>query len=147
MAFSNFRDPQPDDRVVYIGGSFDLMHAGHLERLKKAREMGTFVYAGVWSNETANYFKGSNHPILSLHERVLMVLACSYVDDVIIGAPYHIGEELINSLHIKKVCMESTFYNDILEERRDQDPFEVPKKLGIFEELKIENHMSVEVIA
>jgi ethanolamine-phosphate cytidylyltransferase len=90
MHFSNRREPKPTDKVVFISGSFDLLHNGHIERLKKARSLGDFLYVGVWQDDTVNYFRGSNYPILSLHERVLMVLACQYADDVVIGTPYQI---------------------------------------------------------
>jgi ethanolamine-phosphate cytidylyltransferase len=88
MHFSNNREPKASDKVVYISGSFDLLHNGHIETLKQAKAQGDFLFVGVWSDDVVNYFKGSNYPILSLHERVLMVLACKYVDDVVVGAPY-----------------------------------------------------------
>jgi ethanolamine-phosphate cytidylyltransferase len=90
MHFSNNREPKPTDKVVYIAGSFDLLHNGHIARLKQAKSMGDFLYVGVWQDETVNHFRGHNFPLLSLHERVLMALACRYVDDVVIGAPYQI---------------------------------------------------------
>ena len=103
MHFSNNREPKPTDRVIYIQGSFDLLHNGHIATLKKAREMGDFLYVGVWSDDIANFFKGSNYPILSLHERVLMVLACKHVDDVVIGSNYQVTKDMIKSLNVHKV--------------------------------------------
>lgn len=100
MSFSNNREPKATDRVVYISGAFDLLHNGHIDTLRKAKAKGDFLYVGVWSDDTVNYFKGSNYPILSLHERVLMVLACRYVDDVVVGAQYQITKDLIKSLNI-----------------------------------------------
>lgn len=58
----------------------------------------------MWTDETVSYYKGKNFPLMSLHERVLMVLACKYVDDVVIGAPYEITPDFIKSLNIKKVA-------------------------------------------
>ena len=49
------------------------------------------------------YYKGDLYPIISLQERILMTLACKHVDDVVMGAPYVITEDLIKSLNIKKV--------------------------------------------
>jgi ethanolamine-phosphate cytidylyltransferase len=37
MHFSNNREPKSTDRVVYISGSFDLLHNGHIETLKRAK--------------------------------------------------------------------------------------------------------------
>lgn len=100
MHFSNNKEPKATDKVVYISGSFDLLHNGHIETLKRAKAMGDFLFVGVWADDVVNFFKGSNYPILSLHERVLMVLACRYVDDVVVGAPYQITKDLIKSLNI-----------------------------------------------
>lgn len=49
------------------------------------------------------FYKGEVYPIQSLQERVLMTLACKHVDDIVIGAPYIITEDLIRSLNIDKV--------------------------------------------
>jgi len=116
MNFSNNREPKPSDNVVYIAGSFDLLHNAHIEILKKARSMGDFLYVGVWPDEIVNHFRGSNYPILSLHERVLMVLANRYADDVVIGAPYIVSADLIKSLNIKKVVRAITKEDEVLEE-------------------------------
>jgi len=40
---------------------------------------------------------------MTLHERVLMVLAQKNVDDVIIGAPLEVNEHLIEGYKIDKV--------------------------------------------
>jgi len=70
--------------------------------------MGTFLYVGVWEDDIVNYFKGSNYPLLSLHERVLMVFACRYIDDIIIGTSYNITSDMIKSLNIQKVVHAKT---------------------------------------
>jgi ethanolamine-phosphate cytidylyltransferase len=44
-----------------------------------------------------------NLPIMNLHERVLSVLGCRYVSDILIDAPYTITPEMISSLHISEV--------------------------------------------
>lgn len=49
------------------------------------------------------YYKGDHYPIQSLQERVLMTLSCMHVDDVVIGAPFILTQDLIRSLNIKKV--------------------------------------------
>lgn len=147
MIFSNNREPKPSDKVIYISGSFDLLHNGHIERLKKARAMGDFLYVGVWPDEVVNHYRGQNYPILSLHERVLMCLACKYVDDVIIGAPYQITNDLIKSLNIQKVVSANSKEDEILEDHKHIDPNQVAKELGIYEQFEIENDLTIESIA
>lgn len=40
--------------------------------------------------------RGSHRPIMNLHERSLSVLACRYVDEVIIGAPWEISKDMVS---------------------------------------------------
>lgn len=40
---------------------------------------------------------------MNLHERVLSVLSCRYVDDVLIDAPFEVTPEMIASLRISEV--------------------------------------------
>ncbi|MBA0583590.1 hypothetical protein Gorai_014441, partial [Gossypium raimondii] len=47
VQFSNGKGPGPNARVVYIDGAFDLFHAGHVEILKKARQLGDFLLVGI----------------------------------------------------------------------------------------------------
>ena len=101
--FANTNIPKPNDTIVYIQGSFDLLHHGHLKRLELAKQLGDFLYVGLWDDEMVRYYKGQQYPIVSLQERVLMCLATKHVDDVVIGAPFILTEDLIKSLNIKKV--------------------------------------------
>ena len=103
MSFANHKSPSPEDKIVYIQGSFDLLHHGHLKRLEEAKKHGDFLYVGIWDDEMVRYYKGDIFPIISLQERILMCLACKHVDDVVIGAPYVITEDLIKSLRISTV--------------------------------------------
>ena len=40
--------------------------------------------------------RGLHRPIMSLHERSLSVLACRYVDEVIIGAPWEVSKDMVS---------------------------------------------------
>ena len=53
--------------------------------LQKAREQGDFLLVGIHSDEDVTERRGPHLPIMNLHERALSVLACRYVDEVIIG--------------------------------------------------------------
>ena len=76
---------------------------GHIKTLQKAKELGTFLLVGVHDDELINEKKGSNYPILNLQERVLNVLSLKFVDDVIIGAPWKITENMIKNFSISLV--------------------------------------------
>eukprot|EP00246_Nothoceros_aenigmaticus_P006724 TRINITY_DN1985_c0_g1_i2.p1 TRINITY_DN1985_c0_g1~~TRINITY_DN1985_c0_g1_i2.p1 ORF type:complete len:387 (+),score=54.67 TRINITY_DN1985_c0_g1_i2:361-1521(+) len=103
VQFSNGKPPRPDARIVYMDGAYDLFHAGHVETLKKAREFGDFLLVGIHTDETISAHRGLHHPIMNLHERSLSVLACKYVDEVIIGAPWEVTKDMITTFNISLV--------------------------------------------
>ena len=105
-----------------------------------AKQLGDFLYVGLWDDEMISYYRGELFPVQSLQERVLMTLACQHVDDVVIGAPYIITHDLIASLKIKKVVViTDTLEDQTLKEHSDIDQFEVPRELGILQEVRIKD--------
>ena len=86
--FSNGRVAGPSERIVYVDGGFDLLHAGHVAALFAARKHGDFLLVGLHDDSLVNAARGQNQPICSLHERALCLLALSCVDEVILGAPH-----------------------------------------------------------
>jgi ethanolamine-phosphate cytidylyltransferase len=62
--FSNKRVPKETDSIVYVSGSFDLLHHGHLKRLEEAKKLGDFLYIGLWDDEMTRYYRGENFPIV-----------------------------------------------------------------------------------
>ncbi|ONK70632.1 uncharacterized protein A4U43_C05F35760 [Asparagus officinalis] len=129
VQFSNGKGPGPNARVVYIDGAFDLFHAGHVEILRSARQLGDFLLVGIHSDQTLSEHRGS-HPIMNLHERSLSVLACRYVDEVIIGAPREVTQDMITTFNISLVVhgtVSESSPNDEI------DPYAVPKSMGIFQ--------------
>jgi ethanolamine-phosphate cytidylyltransferase len=51
-----------------------------------------------------NSYKGRNYPVMNIHERVLNVLSCKYVDEVVIGAPFAITQDLLKTLNVSVVA-------------------------------------------
>ncbi|KAJ6331398.1 hypothetical protein OIU76_009886 [Salix suchowensis] len=71
---------------------------------------------------------------MNLHERSLSVLACQYVDEVIIGAPWEISKDMITTFNISSVVHGSIAENDDFQEECD-NPYAVPISMGIFKVL------------
>lgn len=61
------------------------------------------MLVGIHGDALVNRTHGMNLPLMNLHERVLSVLGCRYVDDVLIDAPLEITPEMITSLNISEV--------------------------------------------
>ena len=76
IQFAEGKEPRPGDRIVYVAGAFDLFHVGHVDFLEKVAAEGDYVIVGLHTDRDVNGYRGSNYPIMNLHERVLSVLAC-----------------------------------------------------------------------
>eukprot|EP00249_Psilotum_nudum_P008340 c21206_g1_i1 orf=240-722(+) len=81
---------------VYMDGCFDLMHYGHANALRQAKALGDELVVGVVSDAEITENKGP--PVMSLEERIVMVSAVKWVDDVIPDAPYAINEDFMRKL-------------------------------------------------
>lgn len=131
VQFSNGKGPGPDARIIYIDGAFDLFHAGHVEILRLARGLGDFLLVGIHTDLTVSAKRGHHRPIMNLHERSLSVLACRYVDEVIIGAPREVSKDMITTFNISLVVHGSVSEdNDYQKEK--ENPYDVPISSGIF---------------
>jgi len=128
--FSNKREITADDKVVYIDGSYDLFHVGHIEALRRAKELGNYLIVGIYDDYVVKQIKGEKYPIQHLYERVLTVLSCRYVDDVVIGAPFFITNELLKLLKVKIVAHGKTPESHLLADKL-ADPYRIPKEKGM----------------
>lgn len=139
MQFSEGRQPKPTDRIVYVAGAFDLFHIGHLSFLEEASKHGDYIIVGIHTDQLVNHYKGQNYPIMTLHERVLSVLACRYVDEVVIGAPYSVTGEMLDHFRVNVVLHGQTPVSPDLDGR---DPYAEPKHRGIFKTIDSKNDMT-----
>ena len=67
---------------IYVGGTFDLFHCGHIALLRRASELGPVTVALNTDEFSAQY---KRPPILTFAERVELVAACRYVENVIVN--------------------------------------------------------------
>jgi glycerol-3-phosphate cytidylyltransferase len=74
-----------DGLVVYTGGTFDLFHAGHVNFLKRCKEIAGELGSVVVSLNTDEFIKEykGKPPIVSFSDRMAVLKACKYVDQVI----------------------------------------------------------------
>jgi ethanolamine-phosphate cytidylyltransferase len=144
MQFAEGRPPMPNDVIVYVFGSFDLFHIGHLCFLEEARKLGDYLIVGIYSDQVVNEYKGGNYPIMTLHERVLSVLAYKPVSEVIIGAPYGVTRELVDRFHIQIVAQGTRISHHSTID--DIDPYVVAKEMGIYQSVDSGNDMTTDKI-
>jgi len=66
---------------VYTGGTFDLLHRGHVEFLRRCSEFGEVVVS-LNTDEFIMAYKG-RPPVMTFDERADVLLGCRFVDRVI----------------------------------------------------------------
>lgn len=71
------------ERIVFTNGCFDILHAGHIQYLEKAAELGDRLIVAINSDESIKRIKGDKRPILSLRERMELMASLRCVDWVI----------------------------------------------------------------
>ena len=86
---------------VYADISGDLFHAGHVAFLKQARAFGDELVVGVLADDDIETFKRA--PILTLKERIAVIEACRYVDEIIPEPPLCASKEWLQQHQISVV--------------------------------------------
>lgn len=69
-------------KKVFTVGVYDLLHIGHINLFKKARELGDELTVAVQSDECILKYKPEAKLVNSLKERLFMVSSIRYVDNV-----------------------------------------------------------------
>lgn len=69
-------------KVGYTTGVFDMFHIGHLNILKRAKEMCDYLIVGVSTDETVESYKHKT-PVIKFEERFAIVESIKYVDKVV----------------------------------------------------------------
>ncbi|MEK6815790.1 MAG: D-glycero-beta-D-manno-heptose 1-phosphate adenylyltransferase [Nitrospirota bacterium] len=69
-------------RIVFTNGCFDILHAGHVRYLARARSMGDVLVIGLNSDESVRGIKGALRPINPERERAEVLAAMASVDYV-----------------------------------------------------------------
>jgi cytidyltransferase-like protein len=84
-------------KIIYCDMVGDLFHHGHVNFLKKCKQFGDYLLVGVHKDTDVESYK--RIPILSLEERMKVIKACKYVDDVTVG-PLIVTREFLEKYKI-----------------------------------------------
>lgn len=83
--------------VVFTNGCFDILHAGHVQYLQQAKELGDILVVGLNSDASVRRLKGPTRPVNNQDDRALVLAALEAVDYVIIfeeDTPYKLIAEI-----------------------------------------------------
>ena len=98
----SFRKQQK--KVVFTNGVFDIIHAGHVDYLIKARAEGDLLIVGLNSDASVKRIKGEYRPIVSQEQRAFVLSNIRPVDYVVIfeeDTPAVLIEKIIPDVLIK----------------------------------------------
>ncbi|HRI46829.1 MAG TPA: D-glycero-beta-D-manno-heptose 1-phosphate adenylyltransferase [Ignavibacteriaceae bacterium] len=107
-------------KVVFTNGCFDLIHAGHVDYLVKAKSKGDVLILALNSDESIRRIKGEKRPILKQDERAFILSNLTAVDFVTIfeeDTPFEIISALVPDVLIKGAdwSIENIVGRDIVE--------------------------------
>jgi cytidyltransferase-like protein len=99
-------------KKVYVDMVGDLFHEGHVELLKAARAFGDYLLVGVLSDHVVSTYK--RRPIMTMDERISVIQACRYVDEVLADAPDVVTSEFLKTHEIALVIHGSDISEEVI---------------------------------
>ena len=71
-----------DKKIVWCNGTFDILHPGHIELFKVGASLGNKLIVATDTDEKIRQDKGASKPINNLCDRISMLQAIKYIDEV-----------------------------------------------------------------
>ena len=68
--------------IATLNGSFDLMHAGHLQMIHEASKQADCLIIALNTDASIKKYKSHNRPLIALEQRLQMAAALQFVDFV-----------------------------------------------------------------
>ena len=91
------------NRVITFG-TFDVFHVGHLRILERARKLGNYLLVGV-STDELNYAKKGRNPCYNQTERLQIISAIRYVDEVFLEESLELKRHYIQTYEADVLVM------------------------------------------
>ena len=93
-----------EKKLVFTNGCFDILHAGHVKYLAKARDFGDILVVGLNSDASVKRLKGEARPVNSQLDRANILCSLGFVDYVVIfdeDTPLNLIEKLRPDILVK----------------------------------------------
>ena len=82
-------------KVGFTCSTFDLLHAGHVQMLKDAKDECDYLIVGLQTDPTLDRPDSKNPPVQSIVERQIQLAAVKFIDEIIV---YNTEQDLIDLL-------------------------------------------------
>ena len=89
----NFKEDKKLKTVITFG-TFDVFHSGHVNILRRSREMGDRLVVGI-SSDQLNFSKKGRNPVYPLRSRMNILNAIKYVDQIFVEESLDLKREYI----------------------------------------------------
>lgn len=71
-------------KIVFTNGCFDVIHAGHISLLNRAKNYGDILVVAVNSDASVKRLKGDKRPINILNDRIFVLSSMSCIDYILV---------------------------------------------------------------
>ncbi len=91
-------------KIVFTNGCFDIIHAGHVEYLQEAAELGDILTIGLNSDSSVKRLKGKNRPINSQIDRAKVLAGRETVSYIVVfddDTPYMLIDHIKPDVLVK----------------------------------------------
>ncbi len=100
LAFWRFKNL----KIVFSNGCFDILHAGHIDYLAKAKDEGDILIIGLNTDASVSRLKGPTRPINDQNARAMIMASLSFVSAVVLfdeDTPYNLIKQIQPDVLIK----------------------------------------------
>ena len=98
-------------KTVFVNGTFDVLHRGHLELLNYAKSLGEFLYVGIDTDERIKELKGPTRPIINQDDRSFFLRMLKPVNQVELFSTDEELENLIKGFNPDIMVVGSDYKN------------------------------------
>jgi len=117
-------------KIGYTAGVYDLFHVGHLNVLKRSKEMCDYLIVAVSTDELVKKYKNKS-PVIPFEERAAIVDSIKYVDRVVVQADRN-KLEAYHKFKFDAMFVGDDWKGDPLWEKLEKDLNEYGSKIEYF---------------
>jgi cytidyltransferase-like protein len=70
---------------IFVSGTYDILHAGHVQFFKEAKDLGDYLIVSFCSSKNLELYKGRKNCIPDDNKKILLE-AIRFIDKVVIGS-------------------------------------------------------------
>lgn len=120
------RDIHANERIVFGGGVFDLIHEGHVAALEYWKSLGDRLVVGVVSNERVRQRKGAHRPLRDEIGRLSVINAFRAVDYCfLLPLPTEATSPTVQAIAHLKPNVFVQYHDALVPELNGPDPLEL----------------------